>query len=245
VLKEKIMKKAFTLIELLVVIAIIATLAGMLLPALAKAQDKATAINCISNLRGSGQSMLLYMSDFHQVILCQDFSKTTVAGYDNTQPASWAGRLMSLGYIEMSSPVVMCPIDGNKLELDSSHRYIKCLGIMWQRDFPSSIAIETSTNFRAVRANYMEAPSRTFMISDSWRSDNKHQSHFATYNADGFKTYRVRLAHAERANQVFVDGHATSVTPGEYLANMKMTDITDKDSGVLFFDLKGSAVTYK
>jgi len=55
---------AFTLIELLVVVAIIMLLASLLLPALKKARERAKQVVCLSNLKQTGTTFILYANDY-------------------------------------------------------------------------------------------------------------------------------------------------------------------------------------
>src|SRR3954451_11363062 len=87
-------RRAFTLIELLVVIAIIATLIGLLLPAVQKVREASYRLYCTNNLKQVG----LGLHNYHDVNQAFPPAITQTAGPDPFQYISWMTRI--LPYVE-------------------------------------------------------------------------------------------------------------------------------------------------
>ncbi|MDB6065235.1 MAG: hypothetical protein JWR26_1443 [Pedosphaera sp.] len=92
-------KRAFTLIELLVVIAIIAILAGLLLPALNRAKQKAQGIQCMNNLRQIMFGWKMYGDDFNGIFPAN-------CAYATTAP-NWCGGAMNYGNSDNTNTAIL------------------------------------------------------------------------------------------------------------------------------------------
>lgn len=102
--------QGFTLVALLVIVAVLAILAAMLLPALAKAKQKAQRINCVNNLKQAGLAFRIWEGD-HDDKMPMAFPLTKGGTMEYTTGANTFRHFQVMSN-ELSTPkILVCPAD--------------------------------------------------------------------------------------------------------------------------------------
>ena len=194
---------AFTLIELLVTIAVIAILAAMLLPALQQAREKARQAVCMSNLRQTGASLLMYAQDNNgRIPLYYDIG-------------TWSRYLYEGGYLK-NRDVLVCPSFptykySSEAETYGMNRFASGIDIF---KFPlTSDACASKEWHNAGAKNIVTCASKYIILGDSIEAvaDGRDEQDFMFYPTVGAEdAQQLHLRHSGMANVWFTDGHVES-----------------------------------
>jgi len=207
----------------MVVIAIIAILAAMLLPALAKAREKARAIHCVSNMKQANLYVQLYLDDNNQTLLMENKGTPYMFAY----AARYTSILWTTGYVNNMS-TFLCPASepskwpsSVKVQWDNAFLTQAQVGYGMPRRtgcWPTTLEKEGSltydqNSYYSLRVSMMQT-SRPIMV-DSFNPAIKTQitewdpAHIYSSGASG----NVAAAnHGGRCNTGWSDGHVESMT---------------------------------
>ena len=193
-------KNGFTLIELLVVIAIIAILAGMLLPALSNAQQRARGVKCINQTKQLGLAPIQYSIDNKGVI---QLGSEATAPVPNQVPNTW-GALLSTNIAGMRRDTFVCPT----YKLKTFVHWYRTYGVRTdppKENYRGEISEGEILGF--LRLDSIERPSDYFHLGDTTSvavgGFTQEQLHF--FRSD---STNVMARHSRMVNGWFIDGHS-------------------------------------